>query len=276
MKGKSSLKGFRINQYFKKKSLYLGNRIEGWLFLGNNQFDQEFQQIISQLTLFYSIQDQSYQYPLQKWKFSPIQLPAFGQKIYPFACNLPKEMMVSGNRIFYEFSTEVITVENVRKTKQVRIPILPPEPIVNLFQAWKKLDFQFDSTWIEDQVQIFRFTSKQSDKIRACDVSIFFKEKGIHLFLTIHRMEKSIQQLWSIPDSWLGDVKRLYSFIDESLAKAVQKPISSSQIQEKIMAIGSGVFQTQNLQGDEILEESSLWEMDDLFSDIFDEDIDED
>lgn len=276
MKGKSSLDGFQINHYFKRKALYLGKRIEGWLFLGNNQFDQELQQVMSRLTLFYSIQEESFQYPFRKWKFPSIQLPAFGQKIYPISWNLPKEMMVSGDQIYYELSTEVITVENVRKTKRVRIPILPSPPIVAFFQAWEKLGFRLDATWIEDQVQKFRWVAKNGDPIQACDLSIFLKDNGIRVELRIRLHEKTIPQTWLIPDSRLKDVRHLHAFLEKSLKEVVRNPDPSSEMDEGGIAIGSGVFQAQSLSGDEIVENSSLWEIDDLTLEVFDDDDDED
>lgn len=225
--------GAKVDLVLEKEDYNPGEEVKGELVILGGTIDQHINRIDVDLQLSLRVKEKTLQHTIQNFPFhQPFTVKSNERRTFPFSCQLPKDLPVSGNQVSYSFNTRLDIASGVDHLDHDAIRIHPPQPLQRVLEAFSQLGFRekYDSRSFNGHTQEFELfpTSLLQGQVEEVEFIAALDSSGIRLLLEVDLLtsfgEKEIRRELFIENDLLEDEPGLREHLEETLLEMVENP----------------------------------------------------
>ncbi|OYD07505.1 sporulation protein [Paludifilum halophilum] len=225
--------GAKVDLVLDREDYTPGEPVSGELTIQGGTVEQKINRIDVELLMSIRVKERDFSHVIARFPFhESFTVHPEEKKSFPFSCELPQDLPLSGNQVVYYFITHLDIAAGVDHSDHDYIRVHPPHRLQKVLTAFEELGLRekYDSRSFNGYVQEFELfpTSFLQDRVEEVEFVAAYEDTGLRLMLEVDLFsffgEKEIRREVHLENELLDESDRLVEHLQSLLLEMVENP----------------------------------------------------
>ncbi|SDC41343.1 sporulation-control protein [Melghirimyces thermohalophilus] len=225
----------RVDLVLDQEDYLPGDLVTGELVIQGGTVEQKINEILVDLTLLIRVKGKDFSHLIQQFPFyESFTIQPGEQKRFPFSCELPRDLPVSGNQVAYFFVTHLDIASGVDHSDRDYIQIHPPSSLQKVLDALNELGLRekYESRSFNGYAQEFELfpTTFLNGQVEEVEFVAGVETSGLRLLLEVDVYswsgEREVRREIWLDHTLIQDPEALRNHLENILQEMVESPSS--------------------------------------------------